>query len=69
MVDTSPKFTRSKYFVAKPDWHLKDGASAEDKKTLEEYMNSGDLPGYWKVKHPEMKKPYYTWSGKVIDKG
>jgi len=66
MTGAAPQFTKSKYFVAKPKWHMKLGASEEDKRALESYMN----PDYDVIiDHPEMENPYYTWSGKVIDKG
>lgn len=68
MTEKDPKFTQSKYFVAKPEWHLRAGASEEDKKALEEWMNAGT--NYSLIAdNPDMKNPYYTWSGKVIDKG
>ena len=69
MIGPAPEFTQSKYFVKDPEWHLKEGASNEDKKALEEFMNGGSYPGLWKNRYPKMKKPYYTWSGEVIDKG
>ena len=69
MIGPAPEFTRSKYFVVDPDWHMEPGASDKDKKALEEFMNGGDYPKLWKVRYPEMKNPYYTWSGEVIDKG
>ncbi len=68
MIGPAPEFTGSKFFVVDPEWHLKEGASDKDKKDLEEFMNGGDYPKLWKHKYPEMKRPYYTWSGKVVDK-
>ena len=32
MTPNDPNFLKSKFFVAEPQWHLKDGASDEDKK-------------------------------------
>ena len=66
MIGDAPEFTKSKFFVPNPKWHLKPGASNEDKQALEEYMNPDpDII----IDHPEMENPYYTWSGRVIDKG
>ena len=69
MIGPAPKFTNSKYFVVKPEWHMKEGASAKEKKELEEFMNGGSYPGLWKHQYPEMKKPYYCWKGEVVDRG
>jgi len=69
MIGPSPEFTSSKYFVADPEWHMLPGASDKDKKELEEFMNGGGYPNIWKSENPNMKKPYYTWSGKIVDKG
>ena len=67
MTPAEPNFLKSKFFVAEPQWHLKSGASEEDKKELEEWMNSGNYQLI--IDNPDMDNPYYTWSGKVIDKG
>ena len=69
MIGPAPEFTDSEYFVVKPEWHLKEGASDADKKALEEFMNGGSYPGLWKGRYPEMKKPYYTWSGEIVEIG
>jgi len=31
-------------------------------------MNCGYFPETYKREHPEMRNPYYTWEGKIIDK-
>lgn len=69
MIGIAPEFTDSKYFVAEPEWHLKDGASSKDKADLEKFMNSGGYKRLWKDRYPKMTKPYYTWNGEVVDKG
>ncbi len=69
MIGPAPEFTDSKFFVVKPEWHMEPGASDEDKRELEKFMNGGDYPKLWKSRNPQMKKPYYTWSGKIVDKG
>ena len=68
MIGPAPEFTNSKYFVPKPDWHLEAGASEEDKRALEKYMNSEAFKPLWKAENPNMKNPYYTWDGKLIEK-
>ncbi len=67
MTERDPKFTRSKYFKTKPKWHLEKEASEEDKKALEEWMNDENHYSLI-IENPSMKNPYYTWSGKVLDK-
>ena len=67
MTPNDPKFMKSKFFVDEPQWHLKEGASEEDKRELEEWMNTGNYQLV--IDYPKMKNPYYTWSGKVVDKG
>lgn len=69
MIGPAPEFTNSEYFVAKPEWHMEAGASDKEKKELEEFMNGGCYPELWKERNPKMKKPYYMWSGKIVDKG
>ena len=69
MIGPVPDFFMSEYFEKKPEWHLKEGASESDKKELEEYMNDGAMKKRWKKMKPEMKKPYYTWYGEIVDKG
>lgn len=68
MIGPTPRFFDSKYFKQEPDWHLESGATNAEKKELEEYMNGGALTREYKRKHPEMKNPWYTWSGEIIDK-
>lgn len=69
MIGPAPEFTGSKFFKAAPDWHLENGASDEEKKQLEQFMNGGCYPELWKERNPKMKNPYYTWSGEIVDKG
>lgn len=70
MIGPAPEFVHSKFFKATdPDWHLESGASEAEKKELEEFMNGGSYPELWKERNPGMKNPYYTWSGKIVDKG
>ena len=67
MTEHDPKFSKSKFFKTEPNWHLEKGASQEDKDEFEKYMNMGENYQLI-VDYPKMKNPYYTWSGKVIDK-
>lgn len=69
MIGPAPEFTHSKFFRATPDWHLENGASDEEKKQLEQFMNGGCYPELLKERNPNMKNPYYTWSGEIVDKG
>lgn len=68
MIGPAPEFTDSEYFVVKPEWHMEPGASDEDKRALEKFMNGGDYPKLWKRRYPQMRNPYYTWSGEIVDK-
>ena len=39
MIGPAPKFTESEYFASEPFWRLEKGASEEDKRDLEAFMN------------------------------
>lgn len=48
---------------------LKAGASDEEKESFEDYaMNGMGGAFFLKAEHPEMREPYYTWEGKVVEK-
>lgn len=70
MIGEAPRFTRSEFFVKDPEWHLEEGATEEEKRALEKFMNREDYgyPEEWKEKHPEMKHPWYCWDGVIRDK-
>ncbi len=46
---------------------LKPGASAELKRQFEEYMTK-DVERYKGSVAPDMKDPYFTWQGEIIDR-
>ncbi len=69
MIAPAPKFTESEYFSPEPYWRLKDGASEEDKRNLEDFMNNEGHKALWKALYPEMADPYYKWNGELADKG
>lgn len=69
MQTTAPEYTKSKYFVAEPDWHLKPEASDELKAEFEKEVNSKGMRETLEEDYPDMKHPWYTWEGKIIDKG
>ena len=46
---------------------LSSDASTEQKKAFEKDMNEWISPN--SPLFPGMKRPYYTWTGKVVDKG
>ncbi len=69
MIAPAPKFTESEYFSPEPYWRLKDGASEDDKRHLEDFMNNEGHKALWKALHPEMADPYYKWNGELVDKG
>ena len=75
MVGPVPKCLQSENIITvKDDKHplrpasllvaLKPGASDEEKREFEAYMNDG-LNG--RLFFPEIKKPYYRWNGDVVD--
>ena len=45
MIGPAPEFTDSKFFVAKPEWHMEPGAYDVEKMELEELMNGRGYPG------------------------
>ena len=69
MTGPSPEFTNSKYFVAKPHWHMLPATSDEEKQALEKYVNSKWLLKELKKEHPDMKNPMINWEGKIVDRG
>ncbi len=38
------------------------------KEQFELHMNCGFAPDTYKMQYPEMRNPYYTWEGKIVDK-
>ena len=69
MIGPVPEFTKSEYFSSKPRWHLEEGAPQDLIEEFEKFMNSKTAVFVMKKDHPEMVLPYYSWTGKVIDKG
>jgi len=69
MIGEAPEFTYSKYFLAEPNWRLKPGVDEKTKEEFEIHMNRKVMQRVHKREHPEMNNPYYTWEGKIIDKG
>lgn len=68
-IGPAPKFVESKYFVAEPEWHLLPEATDKMKKKFEEYMNRPGPAEVYKRSYSDMKNPWYTWEGKIEDKG
>ena len=65
------EFMTTKYFnkdYKKPK--LSSDAPQELKDQFEKYYNdpeTEDFPSYLRRIHPEIKNPYYTWDGKIVD--
>lgn len=68
-IGPAPKFTQSKYFVPEPRWHLLPEATDYMKSQFEKFMNDPNTAEVYKRSFPSMKKPWYTWEGKFVDKG
>lgn len=66
MIGEAPSFWGTKYFKEYPNYHLTSDASDEMKKEFEEFFADWELG---QSEHKEMKKPVYTWTGKIVDKG
>lgn len=66
MQEMAPDFTKSKYFVAEPDWHILPDAPDSIKRDFEDWANEfyEDLAS----DYPDIKDPYMTWEGKVVPK-
>ena len=69
MQTVPPKYVTSKYFVGGSEYRLLPGASDELKAEFEKEVNSGGMAEDIREDYPDMKNPWYTWEGKVIDKG
>ena len=78
MTKAAPKWLTSENIIeVKDDKHrlrpecmllgLKDTASQEEKDNFEKEMNEM-LKSMAKLVFPEMESPYYTWSGKIVDR-
>ena len=71
MILSYPGFMRTEWFNRDYEHpRLKDGAPKELKEQFENYYNDPkyeNWPDYMRKKHPEIKNPYYTWDGKVVD--
>ncbi len=67
MTEPVPKFMESEYFTDQPRWRLRDGAPERLKKEFERYFNSKTARAAWKSMNPQMRHPYYTWTGEIID--
>ena len=71
MILSYPEFMRTDYF----NRDYKNPAMSKDapqrlKDQFEDYYNdpkTEDFPSYLRKTHPEIKNPYITWEGKVID--
>ena len=65
----APSCTRSKYFVAKPVWHISEDAPNRDKRIFEKQMNKAGNRYIWMMpEYEKMKNPYLQWNGEVIDR-
>lgn len=69
MIGSAPSITRSKFFEAKPVWHMNDDAPDKMKALFEEQMNDEENQYIWmEEEYESMKNPYIRWSGEVVDK-
>lgn len=68
MIGAAPSYTKSKYFVSEPNWHISAEASDKLKELFERDMNKPNLTKIYKQSYPNVKNPFYTWEGKIIDK-
>ena len=69
MIGPAPSITNSKFFVAKPVWHMKDDAPDRMKALFEKQMNSEDNRYIWMLdKYKNMQNPFLRWNGEVIDR-
>jgi restriction endonuclease Mrr len=64
-----PDVFETERFVKEPTYHLTPDATQEEKDEFETYMNTGNRLLDLMDEHTDMVDPYYTWEGKVIDKG
>lgn len=67
MIGEAPSFVKSEYFKSEPRWMLDENASQELKDEFEAYMNTE--AEMLKKSYPDMTRPFYTWEGKIVDKG
>ena len=71
MILSYPEFMRTEYFngdYKKP--RLSEDAPDRLKEQFEKYYNdpkTEDFPNYLRKIHPEIKNPYYTWDGEIVD--
>ncbi len=64
-----PEVFFSECFIEEPVFHLSENATEEEKNEFETYMNTGDRLMELLDNYAQMRDPYYTWKGEVIDKG
>ncbi len=64
-----PEVFFSECFIAEPVFHLSETATDEQKEEFETYMNTGERLLELMDNYAQMRDPYYTWEGEVIDKG
>ncbi len=69
MIEITPDFVDSEYFIAEPDWRLKKDAPERLKAEFEKYQNREKLSKLYKREFPDMVNPYYEWTGKIVDRG
>ena len=71
MILSYPEFMRTEYFNG--DYKnpaMSADAPKELKDQFEEYYNDPkmeDFPSYLRKKYPDIKNPYITWEGKIVD--